>query len=83
MPHITDDPSLDFYKAILRTFRTSLGRFAGREISNQSLKQAIKLYNQNRAKVGELYQLRKSAPPLISGVEVAKVPHNNLRPLAP
>jgi len=73
MPHSTDEPSLNFYKAILGTFRTSLGKFAGREISDQNLNQAIKLYNQNRAKVRELYELRKTSPPLISGAEVAKL----------
>ena len=73
MPHGTDDSSLEFYKAELETFRKSLSRFAGREISDRSLKQATELYNKNRAKVRELYQLRKSAPPQVSGVEVAKV----------
>jgi bzd-type benzoyl-CoA reductase N subunit len=72
MPHGTDDSSLNFYKAELNTFRRSLGRFARKEISDQSLKRAIQLYNQNRAKVRELYQLRKSDPPLISGVELTK-----------
>jgi len=73
MPHGTDEPSLDFYQAELNTFRRSLSRFAGREISDQSLTQAISLYNQNRAKVRELYELRKTSPPLISGTEVAKL----------
>jgi bzd-type benzoyl-CoA reductase N subunit len=72
-PHSTDDSSLDFYKEELNAFRRSLAKFAGREISDQNLKQAIKLYNQNRALVAELYQLRKSDTPLVSGVEVAKV----------
>ena len=73
MPHSTDDSSLNFYKAELNTFRRSLGRFARKEISDRSLKRAIELYNQNRAKVRELYQLRKSDPPQVSGVELAKV----------
>jgi len=73
MPHGIDEPSLDFYQAELNTFRRSLGRFAGKEISDQSLTQAIRLYNQNRAKVRELYELRKTSPPLISGTEVAKL----------
>ncbi len=73
MPHGTDDSSLNFYKAVLNTFRTSLSRFAGREISDQELTQAIGLHNQNRAKVRELYELRKASPPLISGAEIAKV----------
>jgi len=72
MPHGTDDSSLEFYKAELETFRKSLGKFIGKEISEKGLKEVISLYNQNRAKVRELYELRKSDPPLISGVEVAK-----------
>jgi len=73
MPHGTDDSSLNFYKALLDTFRTSLSKFADRDISDQDLTQAIKLYNQNRARVRELYQLRKSSPPLISGAEINKL----------
>jgi len=72
MPHGTDKPSLDFYKAELNTFRRSLARFAGREISDQDLTRTIGLYNRNRAKVRELYELRKSSPPSISGTELAK-----------
>jgi len=73
MPHATGDSSLSFYRAELDTFKRSLSRFAGREISDESLTQTISLYNQNRAKVRELYELRKSSPPLISGAEVARL----------
>jgi len=73
MPHPDDDSSLEFFRAELGTFRKGLGKFAGKEISDDSLARAVGLYNQNRAKVRELYELRKSAPPLISGSEVSKV----------
>jgi len=73
MPHTTDDSSLDFYKELLNTFRISLSRFTGREISDQSLTQFIQLYNKTRAKVRELYELRKTDPPLVSGTEVARL----------
>jgi benzoyl-CoA reductase subunit C len=73
MPHGTDEPSLNFYKAELNIFRRSLGKFARREISDQGLKEAVRLYNQNRAKVRELYELRKASPPLISGAEVNRL----------
>jgi benzoyl-CoA reductase/2-hydroxyglutaryl-CoA dehydratase subunit BcrC/BadD/HgdB len=73
MPHGTDDSSLNFYKALLDTFRTSLGKFAVRDISDQELAQAVTLYNQNRARVRELYQLRKPSSPLISGTELTRV----------
>jgi bzd-type benzoyl-CoA reductase N subunit len=73
MPHGTGDASLDFYGDILNTFRASLAKFTGKEISDQALAGAIKLHNQNRAKVKELYELRKASPPLISGEELTKV----------
>jgi benzoyl-CoA reductase subunit C len=73
IPHPTDDSSLRFFASILGTFRKSLGKFAGQEISEAALAEAVKLHNQNRAKVKELYELRKSSPPLISGEELTKV----------
>ena len=72
-PHATDDSSLNFFGSILGTFRKSLGGFAGKEISDDSLVQAIRAHNENRQRIGELYELRKSDPPLISGAEVTKV----------
>jgi benzoyl-CoA reductase subunit C len=73
MPHGTGDASLEFYQDVLKTFRNSLAKFTGKEISDEALAEAIKLHNQNRSKVRELYELRKSSPPLISGEELTKV----------
>ncbi len=73
LPHSTDDSSLRFFKAELNTFRKSLGKFIGSEISDESLAQAVQVYNQSRTKVKELYELRKSDPPLISGTEMTTV----------
>jgi len=73
VPHSIDDSSLEFFKAVLGTFRKSLAKFAEKEISDKELTHAIQIHNQNRAKVRELYELRKTEPPLISGTEVNKV----------
>ncbi|MFC1870843.1 2-hydroxyacyl-CoA dehydratase subunit D [Chloroflexota bacterium] len=73
VPHITDAPSLEFFKAELGTFKKSLESFAGKNISDDSLAQAIRSYNENRAKMRELYELRRANPPLISGPEMLKV----------
>jgi benzoyl-CoA reductase subunit C len=73
IPHTTKDISREFFKAELGTFKESLARFAGKEISDDSLARAIQLNNEVKAKVRELYQFRKSDPPLISGTEVTKV----------
>jgi benzoyl-CoA reductase/2-hydroxyglutaryl-CoA dehydratase subunit BcrC/BadD/HgdB len=72
-PHIADGPSLEFFKEVLGTFITSLERFSGNKISDERLVQVVKSYNQNREAMRQLYELRKSAPPLISGVEMTKV----------
>jgi len=72
-PHGTDDSSVEYFKAEINAFRQSLGKYAGRDITDESLKKAIRLHNEERAQVAELYRLRHSEPPLISGVEIAQV----------
>ena len=73
VPHVTDEPSLEFFKAVLGTFIKSLEKFTGNKITNDGLSQAVKAYNQNRQVMRQLYELRRSHPPLISGVEMMKV----------
>ncbi len=73
LPHTARGPSMDFFSAELETFRKSLGKFAGKEISDADLAQSIDLYNENRYKARALYDLRKSDPPLVSGTEIAKI----------
>lgn len=72
-PHSTYDSSVQFFKAVLNTFRKSLGGFVKSEISDDSLRKAIRSYNEDRVNARELYELRKLEPPLISGTEVTKV----------
>lgn len=73
VPHSTSEPSLKFFRAMLELFRNSLEKFTGKEISDRDLVRAIKLHNRNRALMRQLYELRKSDPPLISGVEMTRV----------
>jgi benzoyl-CoA reductase subunit C len=70
LPHGTDSSSLTFFKSVLNTFRESLGRFAGRQISDESLVLATLRYNQNRTAIRDLYELRRLDPPMITGTEV-------------
>ena len=73
VPHTITESSMEFFIAELNTFRKSLGRFVGKEISDDDLAQAIDLYNKNRDKAKALYELRKADPPLVSGAELATV----------
>jgi bzd-type benzoyl-CoA reductase N subunit len=73
VPHMVQASSFKFFKKELEVFGNSLQRYTGKKLDDESLRQAIDIYNQNRAVLRELYELRKLAPPLISGAEVTKV----------
>jgi len=73
VPHTITESSMEFFIAELNTFRKSLGRFVGKEISDDDLAQAIDLYNKNRDKAKALYELRKQDPPFVSGAELATI----------
>ena len=73
VPHKMSPWGLDFVKKEYRVFKKDIEKYAGREISDQQLREAIKLHNENRALVRALYGLRQGEPPLITGSEVMQV----------
>jgi len=73
LPHTISMSSMEFFREELNTFSKSLGKFAGKEISDDDLAEAISLYNENRDKVKALYEFRKSDPPVVSGTEITKI----------
>ena len=72
IPSVVKESSFEFFQAELGTYRKSLERFTGRKIREEDLVEAVRLHNENREKARVLYELRKSAPPLLSGVELTK-----------
>lgn len=73
VPHQLYPTSFEFFKFQIALLKEYLEDFAGAKISNQSLNEAIGLHNQNRGLLRELCELRKEAPPLISGTEMTQV----------
>jgi len=73
VPHVSDEPSIEFMKEILKLFISTLEDFTGNKITVDSLRTAISLHNENRRLMRSLYDLRKSNPPLITGSEMMKV----------
>ncbi len=73
VPHKADGPSIEFFKSVLGTFIKSLEGFTGRKITDEALAQSVKAHNRNRKAMRELYRLRTSSPPLISGIEMTHV----------
>ncbi|OPX92774.1 MAG: R-phenyllactate dehydratase beta subunit [Syntrophorhabdus sp. PtaU1.Bin002] len=73
VPHVTDEPSIEFMKDILRLFIRTLEEFTGKKISDEAIAQAVTAHNENRRIMRELYALRKTDPPLVSGAEMMKI----------
>jgi benzoyl-CoA reductase subunit C len=73
LPHTVRGASMEFFRNELQTFRKSLVRLAGKEITDESLAEAIDAYNENRDKAKAFYELRKGDPPLVTGTEILKI----------
>jgi len=73
VPHMLHPASFVFFKRELQRLRKALEEHAGRPISDERLREAITLHNQARSLLRELYDLRRSSPPLIAGSEVTEV----------
>jgi benzoyl-CoA reductase/2-hydroxyglutaryl-CoA dehydratase subunit BcrC/BadD/HgdB len=67
-------PSSDeFYHKELEFFIKDLEKWSGKKLDTGKFKEAIRLYNQRRAVLRELYELRRPDPPLVSGIEITEV----------
>lgn len=72
-PHTVHEAAVRQNKDLLVDFKKTLETLTGKKLTNDKLKKAIATYNQQRALVRELYELRKPDPPLISGTETLQV----------
>ena len=70
MPGTLRSDSMDYYKGQLADFKKTLEAYSGKKLTPDKLKAAIKLHNQQRSLVRDLYQLTRPDPPLISGAEI-------------
>ncbi|MBL7166403.1 MAG: 2-hydroxyacyl-CoA dehydratase [Dehalococcoidales bacterium] len=73
MPHTLHETALTQEKGLLEDYRKALEEFAGKKMTAEALKAAIRTHNEQRALVRELYELKKPDPPLISGSETIQV----------
>ncbi len=72
-PHLIRPESVEQHRDLLKEFQGTLESLTGKTMTTARLKKAIRIHNQQRALVRELYDLRKPDPPLISGVETLQV----------
>jgi benzoyl-CoA reductase subunit C len=60
---------LPYYKEVLNQFKQQLERALDRTISDDDLSRAVSVYNEDKAQIKRLYDMRKPDPPAISGYE--------------
>jgi bcr-type benzoyl-CoA reductase subunit C len=73
LPHVTDNPSVEFTKELYRVFIGTLEKLTGQKITDTAIAKAVESHNENRRLMRELYAVRKMNPPLLSGAEMMKV----------
>lgn len=73
VPHTIHQAAQEQYRQQLQVFKETLEAFTGKEITAERLTDAIRIHNQQRGLVRELYDLSKPDPPLLSGTERLRV----------
>lgn len=68
-PHTDHLPAIELFKGEIEDFIKSIEKYTGKKLTDQMLKDAVDTCNEQRKLVRELYDLRKSDPPLLSGSE--------------
>lgn len=72
-PRVYRPDSIAYYKGELNDIKEGLEQFAGTTITDEKLKASVALYNDTRALIRELYELRKAENPVISGTDTLKI----------
>jgi bzd-type benzoyl-CoA reductase N subunit len=73
VPHMMGPSSTEFYRQELVYFIRKMEEWSGQKIDYGKLKKAVELYNQRRALLRDLYELRKTNPPQVTGTEITQV----------
>jgi benzoyl-CoA reductase subunit C len=70
MPNkVQTEHAYPYYAAELVKYKEALEKWTGKEITEESLKEACDLYNENRRLMHEVYDLRKGPDPKVTGLE--------------
>lgn len=73
IPGYVSDTTVDWYKHEMSKFKDSIENQFEVKISDDKLNNTIKIYNESRALLKELYMLRKRDNPPITGTEIMNI----------
>jgi benzoyl-CoA reductase/2-hydroxyglutaryl-CoA dehydratase subunit BcrC/BadD/HgdB len=67
-----------FYQEVLTTFKQELERSVHRSITDEDLARSVAVYNEDKAQMRRMYEMRKADPPLISGYDAWQIAYAGL-----
>lgn len=73
VPRLNSELGIRFYIDELKRFKAAMEELNETVITDEDLRESIKLYNETRALIRELYDLRKADAPYVTGTECLKV----------
>ena len=73
VPRMSTDAAVSWYREELVKFKEGLENFTGNVITDDKLLKSIEIYNETRRLIRELYDLRKSESPIITGTQTQKL----------
>lgn len=71
-PRVYDESALGMYRREMLDLKNAVERF-GNYVTNEKLINAIKVYNETRRLIRELYELRKADAPKVTGEECLRI----------
>ena len=74
MPNNVQSPrAVPYLSGELREFKSTLEKWIGREITNQDIRNGIRIMNENRSLMHQVYALKKQENPPLSGEETMEI----------
>jgi len=73
VPHMSSAEAVAFYRDDIANFKENVEKSYGVQITEDSLNNAIKVYNETRSLLRKLYELRRGESPPLTGAESLKV----------
>jgi len=71
-PRLTHERAFDFYVDEMGKLKNELEEKTGNEITDDQIRASVELYNESRRLIKQLYELRKTDAPVITGAESLK-----------
>jgi benzoyl-CoA reductase subunit C len=73
VPYKISEDSIEWYESEIAKLKKGLEEFTGTKITDEKLKESIRVYNDTRSLLKRLYELRQKEKPPITGSEALKM----------